>query len=186
LSSSNACARALAAITALIDAAALSGCSAGQQSQTAVMKPAVNGSMADLNDIALRNIRVRADPTAYAAPPGKSSELALVVINQSTVAVDTLVAVTSGIGNVTLVGNTAIPAGGILIVDSPDRTHADALATVEPANGTSATVVLSKPISYGLTYVFTFEFAHAGHGSANVPVIPPDADRPAMTPPGRP
>ena len=52
---------AAAAICVLIAAAALGGCSAGQQSQTATMEPAVNGSLATLNNIALRNIRIRAE-----------------------------------------------------------------------------------------------------------------------------
>ena len=183
--SSNTCARALAAISALTAAAALSGCGAGQQSQTAVMQPAVNGSMADLNDIALRNVRIRAEPSGSAVPPGKSVDLALVVTNRSPVASDALVAVTSSIGNVILVGYTAIPAGGSLIVDGSDRTHADALAAVEPVNSAAATVVLSEPVTYALNYDFTFEFAHAGNISVEVPVVSPDADRPATTPPGR-
>ena len=184
MNSLNGCAWALAAIRVLIAAAALSGCSAGQQSQTAVMQPAVNGSMADLNDIALRNIRIRAEQTGYAVPPGKSVDLALVATNQSPVTADTVVAITSGIGKVTLVGNTAIPAGGILIVDSPDRANAGALATVKPVNAATATVILGKPITNGLTYDFTFEFAHAGLASVGVPVVSADTDVPATSQPG--
>jgi len=181
----NAYARASAAIGTLIAATALSACGAGQQSQTAVMQPAVNGSMADLNDIALRNVRIRAEPTGYAVPPGKSVDLALVVTNQSPATGDTLVAVSSDIGKVTLVGDTAIPEAGVLIVDSPDRSHAEVLATVKPVSAAAATVVLSEPISYAMNYDFTFEFAHAGVISVNVPVVSPDADRPATTPSGR-
>jgi hypothetical protein len=132
--------------------------------------------MADLNDIALRNVHIRARPTGYAVPPGKSVDLALVVTNQSMPTGDTLVAVTSGIGEVTLVGYTAIPKGGVLIVDSPDRTDWDALATVKPVSAATATVVLSEPISCAMNYDFTFKFAHAGDISVNVPVVSPDAD----------
>lgn len=162
---------AAAAICVLIAAAALSGCSAGQQSQTATMAPGVNGSMATLSHIALRNIRIRAEQTRDALQPGKTVDLALVATNQSPVTADALVAVTSDIGAVTVVGNTAIPAGGILIVDSPDRlVHAGALAAVKPANTATATVILTKPISNGLIYEFTFQFAHAGETSVEVPV----------------
>jgi hypothetical protein len=81
------------------------------------------------------------------------------------------VAVTADVGAVTLVGNTAIPVEGILIVDSPDRVaHADALAAVKPANTATAAVILSKPISNGLSYEFTFQFAHAGEITVGVPV----------------
>lgn len=185
MNSLNACAWALAAIRVLIAAAALSGCSAGQQSQTAVIQPGVNGSMADLNDVALRNIRIRAEQTGYAVQSGKSVDLALVATNQSPVAADAVVAVTSGIGKVTLVGNTAIPADGILIVDSADRAHAGALASVKPVNAATATVILNKPISQGMAYDFTFEFAHAGAATVGVPVVSADTDVPATSQPGR-
>ena len=162
---------AAAAICVLIAAAALSGCSTGQQSQTAIMEPAVNGSMTTLNNIALRNIRIRAKQTGYALQPGKTVYLALVATHQSPDTADVLVAVTSDIGAVTLVGNTAIPAGGILIIDSPDRlVHAGALAAVKPAKTATATVILTKPISDGLIYEFTFQFAHAGEITVGVPV----------------
>ena len=155
----------------LIAAAALGGCSAGQQSQTATMAPDVNGSMATLSHIALRNVRIRAEQTRYAVQPGKTVDLALVATNQSQVTADALVAVTSDIGVVTVVGNTAIPACGLLIVDSPDRVvHAGALAAVKPTHTATATVILTKPISSGLHYQFTFRFAHAGDTTVGVPV----------------
>jgi hypothetical protein len=162
--------RAAAAMCMLIAAAAVSGCSAGQQSQTARMEPAVNGSMANLNNIALRDIRIRAKQTGYAARPGNTADLALVATNQSPDTADALVAVTSDVGAVTVVGNTTVPAGGILIVDSPGRVDAGALAAVKPANTASATLKLTKPISSGLTYEFTFRFAHVGEISVRVPV----------------
>lgn len=172
----NVCARASAAIGALIAATALTGCSAGQQSQTAVMQPAINGSTADLNDIALRNVRIRAETTGYAVPPGESVDLALVITNQSPATADTLVAVTSSIGKVSLVGQTAVPEGGVLFVDNPARTGAESLATVKPVNIAAATVILSEPISYAMNYDFRFAFAHAGDISVEVPVVSPDAD----------
>jgi hypothetical protein len=164
---------AAAAICVLIAAAALSGCSAGQQSQTATMAPAVNGSMADLNNMALRNIRIRAEQTGRAVQPGKTADLALVATNQSQDTADALVAVTSDIGAITLVGITAIRVGGKLIVDSRDRVmHAGALSAIEPANTATATVMLTKPISNGLFYKFTFQFARAGESTVLVPVSP--------------
>lgn len=161
------------AVICVLTAAALSGCSAGQQSQTATMQPAVNGSAADLDHIALRNIRIRAQPTRYAVEPGQTVDLALVITNQSPLTTDALVAVTSDIGAVTLVGNTAIPVRGVLIVDNPNRmVQAGALAAVKPTNTATATVMLTKPISSGLLYEFTFRFRHAGETTVWVPVSP--------------
>jgi hypothetical protein len=159
------------AICVLIAAAALGGCSAGQQSQTAAMAPDVNGSMANLSHIALRNIRIRAEQTRYPMQPGDTVGLALVATNQSSVTADEVMAVTSDIGVITVLGNTAVPAGGLLIIDSPDRVaHAGALAAVKPAHTATATVTLTKPISSGLHYQFTFRFAHAGDTTVGVPV----------------
>ena len=72
------------------------------------------------------DIRIRAELTGYAVQLGNSVDLALVATNQSPVTEDTLVAVTSGVGEITLVGNTEIPATGILIIDSTDRARARA------------------------------------------------------------
>jgi hypothetical protein len=158
-------------ICVLLATAPLAGCSAGQQSQTATMAPDVNGSMANLSHIALRNIRIRAEQTHYAVQPGDTVDLVLVVTNQSADTADAVMAVTSDIGVVTVVGNTAIPAGGLLIIDSPDRAvHAGALSAVEPAHIATATVILTKPISSGLQYQFTFRFANAGDTTVEVPV----------------
>ena len=157
----------------LIAAVALSGCGAGQQSQTATMEPDVNGAMADIGHIALRNIRMRGEQTGYALQPGKTVDLALIATNQSPLTEDALVAVTADVGVVTVVGNTALPPGGILIVDSPHQAkYAGALAAVKPANTATATVTLTKPISSALFYKFTFRFTHAGETSVDVSVSP--------------
>jgi hypothetical protein len=162
--------RTAAAVCVLIAVAAVSGCGAGQQSQTATIEPAVNGSMAKLNNIALHNIRIRAKQTGYAVQPGNTVDLALVATNQSPDTADALAEVTSDAGAVAVVGDTTIPAGGILIVDSPGRVDAGALAAVEPASTATATLIMTKPISNGLTYEFAFQFAHAGKISVGVPV----------------
>jgi hypothetical protein len=104
------------------------------------------------------------------------SSLVLVATNQSRVTADTVVTITSGIGEVELRGNPAIPAGGKLIVDRPDRALPGALASVEAVNAAPATVSLSKPIIMGMTYDFTFEFAHAGAATVGVPVVSADSD----------
>jgi len=49
------------------------------------MQPAINGNIADIGDVALRNIRIRAEQTGYAVPPGSDVELALMACNQSPV-----------------------------------------------------------------------------------------------------
>lgn len=155
----------------LVLAVLLSGCGVGQQTQTATMQPAVNGAMATVNDIALHNIRICVLQRGAAAQPGETVNLALVVTNQSPDTADALVRVTSDIGGVAVVGDATVPAGGTLIVDSPDRlVHARPLAAVKSLKTATATVLLTRPVSNGLVYRFTFQFAHAGETTVGVPV----------------
>lgn len=64
-------------------AAALSGCGAGQISQTANQKPAVNGNRLTINNVLLRDIRIQAVQTSDFIQPGKAVDLVLVAVNQS-------------------------------------------------------------------------------------------------------
>ncbi len=79
-------------------AAALSGCGAGQISQTANQKPAVNGNRLTINNVLLRDIRIQAVQTSDFIQPGKAVDLVLVAVNQSPDVSDRLVGITSDIG----------------------------------------------------------------------------------------
>ena len=152
----------------LVAAVTLTGCSAGQQSQTSVQEPAVNGTSATVNNIALRNVHIQAAQTSDALRPVRNVDLVFAAINQSPDVSDTLIGITSEIGPVTVSGNTTIPADGTLFVGTPDvQQTVSALKAVEAA---TATVALTKPISNGLTYTFTFNFARAGQTTIAVPV----------------
>ncbi|HZA11943.1 hypothetical protein [Mycobacterium sp.] len=162
------------AICGLVAAAALTGCGAGQLSQTASIEPAVNGASATVNHIALRDIRIRAIQTSDALQPGKTVDLLFVATNQSSDINDSLVSITSDFGSVSVTGNREIPAGGALIVGTPEagtpEGDASALSATEGARTATATVTLSKPITNGLSYNFTFRFAHAGETTVPVPI----------------
>jgi copper(I)-binding protein len=158
------------AICGLVAAAALSGCSAGQQAQTAAMEPAVNGSAATVNTIALRDIRIRAVQTSDALRPGKPVELVFVATNQSPDVPDQLVGITTDVGQVSLSGNATVPPDGVLIVGTLDRQETAPLQSVQASSTAKATVTLSQPISNGLTYDFTFKFARAGETTVAVPI----------------
>jgi hypothetical protein len=86
-------------------AAAVSGCSAGQISQTAVQEPAVNGNKVTVNNVALRDIRMQAVQTGDFLQPGRAVDLVLVAVNQSPDLPDRLLGISTDIGNVMLVGD---------------------------------------------------------------------------------
>ena len=147
----------------------LSGCSAGQVSQTATQEPAINGTSGRAGDIALRNVHIRADQTTAYVEPGSEVELIFAAANTSADVNDKLVSITSDIGSVTVTGDADLPAGGILVAGVPDGQIAP-LETVQPADATQASIALSKPISNGLTYDFTFKFQNAGETTVPVPI----------------
>ncbi|KAA0117350.1 hypothetical protein CIW51_10645 [Mycolicibacterium sp. P9-22] len=153
---------------ALIAGLALTGCSAGQVSQSANQEPAVNGTVENVGDIALRNVFLRAPQTSDYVQPGTEAELIFAAANNSADVDDKLVSITSDIGTVTLTGDGEIPANGALIVGDPDG-H-DALGSVEREDNVQAQVTLTEPISNGLTYDFTFTFEHAGAATFTVPI----------------
>ncbi|BBY75128.1 hypothetical protein MPRF_20270 [Mycolicibacterium parafortuitum] len=166
---------AAAATCGLAAALVLSGCSAGQVSQTATQEPAINGTSAHAGPIVLRNIHISATQTTAYIEPGNEAQLVFVAANTSPDVADKLVSVTSDIGNVTLTGGRELPVNGLLVVGSPDGQTA--LSAIEPADAAEATIELSKAITNGLTYEFTFEFEKAGKTSVNVPISAGEAPR---------
>ena len=162
---------ALATRVALVGsvAAALSGCGAGQIAQTAAQEPAVNGNRVTINSVALRDIRMQAVQNGDFLQPGRTVDLVLVAVNQSPDQPDRLVGINTDIGSVTLVGDARLPASGMLFIGTPDGQNV-APGPPQANEAAKATVVLSKPITNGLTYSFTFNFEKAGQGSVMVPI----------------
>lgn len=159
---------------------ALSGCSAGQIAQSASQQPAVNGTLTWVGDptsgIALRNLHLRAPQTADYVQPGGDVELLFVAVNESAEKPDRLVSITSNVGTVSLTGDLRVPAGGTLIVGTPDGTPSP-LGATEGAGTVEATVALKEPISNGLNYPFTFTFERSGQKEISVPISAGEAPR---------
>lgn len=156
--------------------AALSGCGAGQISQTAMQQPSVNGTSASVGTIALRNVHLRADQVSDYVEPGSDVELLFEAANTSPDVGDKLVSITSDVGKVSLTGDTTVPAGGVLTVGAPDG-QITPLENAEAAEAAEAKLSLSKPITNGLTYNFTFKFEKAGETTVAVPISAGEAKR---------
>ncbi|BBZ47079.1 hypothetical protein [Mycobacterium parmense] len=152
-----------------LTAALLSGCGAGQISQMATQEPAVNGNKVTFNNVALRDIRIQAAQTGDFLQPGRTVDLVAVAVNQSADVPDRLVGITSDIGTVTLTGDGRLPAGGMLFIGTPDGQKV-APGPIDNNNAAKATVTLSKPVTNGLNYSFTFNFEKAGQATVQVPI----------------
>jgi hypothetical protein len=152
----------------LAAAAALTACGAGQVSQVSNQEPAVNGVNAQAGQVSLRNVHVRAPQQTDYVQPGSPAELLFVAANGSADQNNKLKSITSDIGDVTLTGDGTVPANGVLVVGEPDGQTAP-LEKVEAADAVTAKVTLTKPISNGLLYNFTFNFEN-GQATVAVPI----------------
>ena len=164
----------------LAAAVTLTGCGAGQISQTANQLPAVNGTAATIGDskagIDLRNIYLRAKQTRDFVKPGNMAELVFVAVNKSPESADKLVSIQSSTGEVMVRGDGAVPAGGALLVGTSEGKNQSLPASADVSTAT-ADVALTQPISNGLTYKFTFKFQNAGEAQVEVPISAGDDAR---------
>jgi copper(I)-binding protein len=171
----------------LTAALTLTGCGAGQITQTSTQHPAVNGNNAWVGNpttgIALRNLHLRATQTSDYVKPGATVELLFVAVNESVEQPDRLVSITSPVGTVDLTGDLKLPVAGTLVVGTPDGQPSPLDAT-EAADTAEAAVTLTQPISNGLTYPFTFTFERSGQKEVQVPISAGEAPRREAGPSG--
>lgn len=169
------------AVAALTSATVLAGCSAGQVSQVATQAPAVNGTEASVGtdpQIVLRNLHLQVEQTGDEVKPGSSVALMFTAINAAITGEDSLVAITSPVGEVS-VTSPALPikigpSESLMVGDPHGATE---LGKVEGLKKAEAQVKLSKPISNGLTYDFTFTFDKGGDVTVAVPISAGNAPR---------
>jgi copper(I)-binding protein len=162
-------------VAGVLIAATMTGCSAGQQSQTATQEPAVNGASGAVGTIGLRDVRIRADQTGATVKAGDSADLLFVAVNQSGTDNDRLVSITSDYGSVTVSpARPEVPAARALIVGKPENAGAEELQALSNGVKATATVKLTKPITNGLTYSFVFTFERAGQAKIEVPITAGD------------
>ncbi|MEU9807125.1 hypothetical protein [Mycobacterium sp. NPDC050853] len=114
--------RVVTLVGAAVLATALTGCGAGQISQTANQSSAINGGSANLGKLALRNIHLVGSPDPVKQRAGQKADLVLVITNESADVNDKLTSVSSpdDLGKVTLSGDNDIPATGRLFVGAAE------------------------------------------------------------------
>lgn len=164
---------------AVIGAVTVTGCGAGQLSQTAMQQSAVDGNAAVIHNVALRNVHIQALQTGDFLRPGTTVDLVLVAVNQSPDTADKLVGVTTDIGKVTVTGDPTLPPNGVLFVGDQNGQTKKADRAIEAGNTVKATIALTKPITNGPNYDMTFTFEKAGSVSVAVPISAPEPPKPA-------
>ena len=156
--------RALARTTmALVAAAALtvSGCAAGQVSQSANQVAAVDGANGAIGDLTVLNARLA--PTEREKYPAGSDARVLLWISNGSINPDTLTGVSTPVAQ-----SVKISGGGAI----PGETLKD-FATDKGATLTVTSFLQDQ--YYGVSIPMTFSFANAGTLTLNVPIeLPPE------------
>jgi hypothetical protein len=150
---------------------ALTGCGAGQITQTAAQQAAVDGASGDAGeDIALRDVRMPSSPNPSGGYPVGSSVPVLATIINSGGEADELVAVTSPMaGRVQVSGTVRIPPRrNIVSATDPSAPRSPLVAgTLE------IVVVTTHVLRPGLNTPMTFQFRNAGQVTLPVPQVEP-------------
>ncbi|WP_224387822.1 copper chaperone PCu(A)C [Pseudonocardia sp. ICBG1293] len=153
----------------------ISGCGAGQISQTALQVAAVNGANATVGSVDLRDVQI-AYPTAPAGPDalyrqGGAAPIVATLVNTGTVA-DRLLSVTSpAAASVQVEGDATMPQDIALVSQGNLQ--------LSPTNAKRVQLVaegLTRPVPAGAQVPMTFVFERAGSVTLTVPTGVPHTE----------
>jgi copper(I)-binding protein len=166
---------------ATICLAALTGCGAGQISQTAEQQSRSAGAVAESGVISLLDVAFVFDPPVAGDEVyglGQAAPLKVTIVNSGERA-DRLVAVTSPVasGATVAAGEVTIPGGGTVTAGQYGPL-AQIELPYENAVGPIALTGLTEPIRSGLDVPVVFHFERAGAVRVEVPVDTPDIPEP--------
>jgi copper(I)-binding protein len=128
-----------AGVLAVGAALVLAGCGAGQITQTATQQAAVNGTHAQVKNIALRDAAVQYPTSGPGYPAGATPALTLTIVNTDA-RDDALVAVTTEDGTpATIAGSKAIVAAHSLVIGPDDAVEStNEVQTTSPSAPSSS------------------------------------------------
>lgn len=170
----------------------LTGCSAGQMTETDTQVAAIDGGNGEVNGLAIRDATLTFPPKDSAYPAGSSAPLRLVLSNEASTS-DRLVQVTSPYaasaqlgGKTDLPGRTSLHALGEPTSGSQQSTGQHPGGQNQPAPGGSADQPeveitlngLTQEIRPGVTVPVTFVFEKAGPVTVQVPIGADPSPRP--------
>lgn len=148
-------------------ALALSGCSAGQISQTASQVAAVNGNSANVGKVALRDVRILLPQSEeYTNAKGGKAVLAFSAINDGATKPDELASITTDLGQVKITpANPQLPFQQTLVAGKRSEAHASAPSGSAAPSSTAAS---AAPTTTGSAAAHQAE----GPGAAEHPAEP--------------
>jgi copper(I)-binding protein len=146
----------VAAVALALGASLLTGCAAGQISQSVDQVPGVDGGQGSVGQVAVHNA-LFATPDGANYPKGSDAPLTLWISNDAAAA-DTLTGITSTAGTVKIGGTATVPARSIIEVGG------------EGSSLTATVTGLTEELKYGISVPMTFTFARAGTLTVNIPI----------------
>jgi hypothetical protein len=168
-------------IATLALATVLSGCGAGQQTQTANQVPASGGAAGSVGSIQVRDAHFQWNgpvPAGAVYRPGDDAPLQVTIVNNATSILpdgftpDRLVAVSSPVATSgRIVGDARIPDGQVLTAGYDQPLAAVVLPGTREVEITL--VGLTEPVRAGVSYPVVFTFERAGDLRVDVPVENP-------------
>lgn len=168
-------------IVAAVGAALLvTGCAAGQITQTDTQVAAIDGTSAEVGPIAIRNAEVAlpegAGPEVPVCPQGSDAETMIWIVNQSGQADELVSASTEAADNVVLEGSRAVPAYRTLVLGQDAPATGDEV-TGDPTRGSLTLQGLKRELRSGQMIDLTLTFRDAGQVTFELPVTLPDEPR---------
>jgi hypothetical protein len=167
--------RGAAAAATMAAVLALTGCGAGQVTQTSEQITMPGGAQGQVGEIVVRAAQFNYDrpvPGGLVYAPGTDALLQVTIVNEGTGA-DRLVSVSSPIATSgAIVGDTRLP-GGQVLTSGYDQPVAS-ITTGEAEADEIGLVGLTSPVRAGLNYPVVFTFERAGTLRLPVPVETPD------------
>lgn len=148
----------------------VTGCAAGQITQTDTQELAINGTSAQLGEIAIRNAEF-SYPTAEEAAvfrPGSDADVTMSIINEGRMSDELISARSDAASDVVIEGEREIAAGHVLMLDS-ERPLPD-----DVAKGELTLQGLTKTLRSGENIELTLTFQDAGEVTFEVPMRTPD------------
>ena len=146
----------------LVAGLALSGCAAGQVSQTAVQSPTIDGISAQVGTMSIRNLALEY-PTQGSYDKGGDARLRMVIANDSSSG-DTLIAVRSNVSSdvtITAAASGAAPAPPTLPEPPPSGTP------TAPGTASGTPTGTKEPDDSSVTGTATAGPSESGSGSAS-------------------
>ncbi|WP_028663083.1 copper chaperone PCu(A)C [Saccharomonospora halophila] len=174
-----------AAVVAVGAALLVSGCAAGQITQTDSQVATINGTRAQAGDIAIRKAELaypEGDDPLYRA--GTSPGVAMYLVNESELRDDTLVsASTDAAANVVLNGSREVPAQGALVIAPEPQAAGVPRPELEIQTRADMTLQgLNRDVRPSQTVTMTLTFREAGRVTFDMPATIPDTPRFDVTP----